>query len=138
MASIRHLIEHAFKDWLDGQSLSATVFTGVSASTKSLPAVIVRLADATEEPIYSGNYNCTVEIRIESAAASGETAHESLCSTVRNLIWADDLKANLETAGALTVFGAASPHKVEYDTEEDAWIERHTVDLYCAARVFPA
>lgn len=140
MATIRNLIESAFKDWLDGQSLSATVYKGVSNGTKELPAVICRLADATEEPLQSGNYNCTVEIHIKSNAADDAGEHETLCAAVRDLVWADDLETQLQdaSANALTVFGAAAPHRIEYEQDEDAWVEKHIVDLYCAAREFPA
>lgn len=139
MATLRSLVESAFVDYLDAQSLTATVYSGVGAEDKAAPAVIVRLTQATEDPYKSGNYRATVEIMVKSVAADDDGAHEALCLAVKNAIWRDDIEAQLEAANPdLRVFGGSAPHQIAYDTDGDCWVETQTVEVYCCANQFGA
>lgn len=138
MASLRNLVEGAIKALLDDADLDATVYLGQSGATKETPAVIVRLVSAEEEPLQSGNYNGTVEVSVRSKAVSDPTDHDALCDAVRDVIWTDDLPGELMAQeSGLHVFGHNTPHASECDVEEDCWVEKHTVELYCCAHEFP-
>jgi hypothetical protein len=138
MASLRELVESAFVELLASIDEDCTIYGGVSVETKAAPAVVVRLASATEEPVHSGNYVCSIEVHIKSIATDA-AAHNALCSAVRGAIWNDELATGLQTAEpGLRVFGASAPHSIDYDTDDDCWVESQTVELYCAGHTFPA
>lgn len=139
MASLRKLVESAFVGYLDTLGLSATVYSGVDADTKDAPAVIVKLAQATENPQFSGDYKCTVEVSCKSIAADGDTDHDALCVAVRDALWDSDLPAYLQQEQTgLRVFGLAAPHQLNFDVDGDCWVETQTVELWCAAHEFAA
>jgi hypothetical protein len=139
MATLRSLVESAFVDYLNDQSLAATVHAGIGATDKAAPAVIVRLTQAVEEPFKSGNYKATVEITCKSVAADDAGEHEALCLAVKEAVWRDDIETQLQTAQpGLRVFGGSAPHQIAYDTDGDCWTETQTVEIYCCAYQFTA
>jgi hypothetical protein len=137
MASLRELIESAFVTHLGAAGLVATITGGMSGATKDAPSVVARVASVREEPQRSGNYEAECEIIVKSAGDI--TAHNTLCEAVRTSIWIDDLAAQLNASVAgLTVFGVMSPHEIDYDTDDDCWVETHKLSVYAAAHTFPA
>jgi len=137
MASLRSLIESALSTYLEGSGATATFHQGIAAAAKDGPAVISRAVSAEEDPLTSGNYRVTCSISVRANAPDGTAAFDELAEAIRDRLWVDDLAAQLASSvTGLTVWGVAAPHRVEWDTDEDALIENHTVEVYAAATDF--
>lgn len=137
MASLRQLVESAFKKYLDASSIGATVYEGFDDENKALPCVVVRAVSAEEEPMQSGNYNVQVAITIKALA--GDSNFNSICEAVRDYTWieSEDLGTQLaQHESDLTCWGASAAHRQEWDITSDAWTETQTITVYCAPRSF--
>ncbi len=136
MLALRKLIESAFKTYLDSQSLGATVYPGFSPEDKFTPCVICYCRDAEEDPIGSGNYRVNVAIEIKDAA-SAASLFDDICAATKAAIWTTDIAASLMgSPTSFQVWGVAAESKIEWETADDLWIERHTMQLYCCERAF--
>jgi hypothetical protein len=144
--TLRGRVETALAGVISAASVGTTnIYKGFQSGDKGEPAVICAVKSAEEEPLRSGNYQVTAEVSVKGNAATDAsgtnplTAYETLAANVRNALWIDDLKTQLQNnATGLTVFGVSAPHKIDFDTEEDCWVERHTVEIYCCAYTFSA
>jgi len=136
MASLRSLVETALTNYLTDQSVGATVYSGLVSTDKDLPCVICQASAAEEDPIYSGNYRVECSVMVKDTAAAG-SVFDAVAEAVRDALRIDNasLAAALEAQStALTVFAASAPHRQEWSTEEDCWVENNLVELYCCPR----
>lgn len=130
MASLRNLTENALVDWLNSQTIGATAVASVVATDKTPPIVICRVVSCEEEPFQSGNYRVACSVVVKDTASTTST-FDDICEAVRGALWRDDIHDQLNTISTgLTVIAASSPHKMEYDVDEDCWVETQSLELY--------
>jgi len=132
---LRRLIETAFTSYLSGQVTGTTnIYEGMDTATKASPCIICQATGAEEEPYQSGNFRVSVEITVKAIAKDGVEQFDSLCDEVRTAIAIDDIHTHLQAAvTGLTVWGTSSEMKMDWDTEEDCWIEKTQIEVYAAA-----
>jgi len=130
MATLRNLTENALADYLNTQTVGATAYASVVATDKPAPIIICRVAGCEEEPLQSGNYRVDCQVIVKDTAATDST-FDTISEAVRTALWISDLHTQLNAvASGLTVIGASAPHKMEYDVDDDCWVETQHVELY--------
>lgn len=76
--NIRSKLDRALVAWIIEQEAgtSANTFPAKNSASVTLPAIICHTITATEEPPFSGNFTCQVEVTVRSRAPleSGEAA----------------------------------------------------------------
>lgn len=125
--SILAKTQSTLKTYLDSCSLSfsPTVLHGISATAKTLPAVICECATAEHEQVgfATGNWIATAEIRLrENADDTTEAQHLSHAGELFDVIVTDGLAADLTTAAAgdLTV-SVFVPQTMSYSIVDRSW-----------------
>jgi len=132
MATLRAQLESALAEHLNGSSIGATAYPGLSSGDKVLPCVIAKVRKLTEEPIASGNFNALLEISVEANPDSDGT-FDAICAAVEAAVWNDELDDDLEAAEAgLTVHGLASPLEIEFPTDPDIFKAVFTFEVHAA------
>lgn len=141
MAALRSLVEKAWVNYLVGRVTGTTnIYPGLEAADKVGPCIICSAKQAEEDPIGSGNWRVTCDVRAKFPSAQGGIpGFDALCVEMRDAIEAADLHAQLQAAAVgLTVWGTAAGGRISWEVEDDCWVEAREVELYCAAITFPA
>ena len=133
MASLRSLIETALAGYISNLSLSANVYTGFDTDEKAFPAIICSAASAEEDPQGSGNYRVQCKVEVKDLASSGN--FDTLSAAVRDALNISDLNVELSSS-TLTVWGQSGPIQLAWETQDDAWVETISVELYAAPTGF--
>ena len=141
---LRNPLETAFSGVISAASVgTSNIYKGFSSGDKALPCVICSAKSVEEEPLFSGNYRAVVEISVKGIGALDAdavdplTAFDTLCSLVYDAIRIDDLATQLmANSVGLTVWSASAGTKVSWDTDEDCFVERYEVEIYCCPRDF--
>ena len=137
MANLRNLVESAWAGYLSASGITANIYKGFASGDKASPAVICKAVSAEETHANSGNWDVQVKISSRASFDYGLTDFDMLCNGVAALVYATDLNTQLiANQSGLMVWGTAADGRMEWDVDEDCWIENLTVSMVCWA-LFP-
>lgn len=127
MPTPRVMAETVLTNYLDSGGLKYPVFTGCAAADKEPHFVACTATSWEDEAINLGVFNVETKIEIKFHAGD-KAAFDDFCQSVYNLLWLDnDALANALNAaiegGGVYVHGVCNPHKGDFTTSDDIWIE---------------